>query len=53
MKSRMMRWAENVARMGAENMNAIFILKLQGKRRLGRPRHEWEDNIRMDVREVQ
>jgi hypothetical protein len=26
--------------------------KLKGKRPLGRPRHGWEDNIRMDLREI-
>jgi hypothetical protein len=37
-----------------ENRNAYMILvgKLEGKRPLGRPRHRWEDNIRMDLREI-
>ena len=26
--------------------------KPKGKRPLGRPRHRWEDNIKMDLREV-
>ena len=26
--------------------------KPEGKRPLGRPRHRWEDNIRMDLQEV-
>ena len=26
--------------------------KPEGKRALGRPRHRWEDNIKMDLREV-
>jgi hypothetical protein len=29
----------------------ILVGKPEGKRSLGRPRHRWEDNIRMDVRE--
>jgi len=27
-------------------------IQLQGKRPLGRPRHRWEDNIKMDLQEV-
>jgi hypothetical protein len=51
-KSRRMRWTGNVARMG-EKMNAYRILveNLEGKRPLGRPRHRWVDNIKMDLRE--
>jgi hypothetical protein len=43
-KSRRLRWAVHVARMG-EKRNAYRILvgKLEGKRPLGRPRHRWED----------
>jgi hypothetical protein len=47
-KSRI-RWAGHVARMG-ENRNAYRLLV--GKRRLGRPRHRWVDNIRMDLPEM-
>jgi hypothetical protein len=52
-KSRRMRWAEHVARMG-EMRNAYEILggKSEGKRPLGRPRHMWVDNIKMDLREI-
>jgi hypothetical protein len=37
-----------------ENRNAYRILvgKLEGKRPLGRFRHRWEDNIKMDLREI-
>jgi hypothetical protein len=44
-KSRRMRWAGHVARMG-ENRNAYRILMgmSQGKRPLGRPRRRWVDN---------
>jgi hypothetical protein len=51
-KSRRMRWAGHVARMG-EKRNAYRILvgKLEGKRPLGRPGCRWEDNIKMDPRE--
>ena len=52
-KSRGMRWAGHVARMG-ESGGVYWILvgKLEGKRPLGRPRHRWENNIKMDLKEV-
>jgi hypothetical protein len=54
MKSRRMRLAGHVARMG-EKRNAYRILvgKPEGKRQLQRPRCKWEDNIKMDLREVE
>jgi hypothetical protein len=53
-KSRRMRWAGHVARMG-EKRNAYRLLvgKSEGKRPLGRPRRRWVDNIRMDLGEVE
>jgi hypothetical protein len=52
-KSRRLRWAGHVARMG-ERRGAYRALvgKPEGRRPLGRPRHGWEDNIKMDFREV-
>jgi hypothetical protein len=52
-KSRRMRWAWHIARMG-EKRNAYRILvgKLEGKRRLGRPRRKWVDNTEMDLTEI-
>ncbi|KAJ4444245.1 hypothetical protein ANN_06036 [Periplaneta americana] len=52
-KSRRLRWAGHVARMG-ESRNAYRVLvgRPEGKRPLGRPRRRWEDNIKMDFREV-
>jgi hypothetical protein len=52
-KSRMMRWAGHVERMGEEKKNAYRILvgKPEGKRPLGRPRRKWVGNIKMDVKE--
>ena len=52
-KSRRLRWAGNVARI-KEGRSAFKILtgKLTGKRLLGRPRHRWKDNIRMDLEEI-
>jgi hypothetical protein len=48
-----MRWVWHVARIG-ENRNIYRILvgKLEAKRRLGRSRRLWEDNINMDLREM-
>jgi hypothetical protein len=52
-KSRRLRWAGHVARMG-ERRGACRALvgKPKGRRPLGRPRRRWEDNIKMDLREV-
>jgi hypothetical protein len=52
-KSRRMRWAGHVAKMG-EKMNAYRLLvgKPEGRRPLGRPRLRLVDNIRMDLGEV-
>jgi hypothetical protein len=52
-KSRRMRWAGHVARMG-ETRSAYMILvgKPEGKRPVGRPRRRWVDNIKMDLREI-
>jgi hypothetical protein len=30
----------------------VLVWKPEGKRPLGRPRHRWEDNIKMDLREI-
>ena len=52
-KSRIMRWAGNVARMGEERGVYRFLVgKLEGKRPLERPRRRWVDNIRTDFQEV-
>jgi hypothetical protein len=52
-KSRRMRWAGHVARMGAKrNAYRILMGKPEGKRPLGTPRCRWEDNIKMDLREI-
>ena len=52
-KSRRLRWEGHVARM-EESWGAFKILtgKPRGKRPLGRPRRRWEDNIRMDLKEI-
>jgi len=52
-KSRTMRWAGHVARMGeGRGVHRILVGKPEGKRPLGRPRRKWEDKIKMDLREV-
>jgi hypothetical protein len=52
-KSRRMRWAGHVARMGEERgVYTVLVGKHEGQRPLGRPRRRWEDNIRMDLQEV-
>jgi hypothetical protein len=53
-KSRRIRWAWHVARMGANgNSYRIFVGKPERKRPLGRPRSMWVDNIKIDLRERQ
>ena len=52
-KSRRMRWAGHVARMGQERgVYGVLLGKPEGRRPLGRPRRRWVDNIRMDLQEV-
>jgi hypothetical protein len=52
-KSRRMRWAGHVARMGRRgNAYRLMIGKPEGKRPLGRSRRRWMNNIRMDLGEV-
>jgi hypothetical protein len=52
-KSRVMRWAGHVARMGEERkVYKVLVGKPEGKRPLGRPRHMWEDGVRMDLGEI-
>jgi hypothetical protein len=52
-KSRRMRWAGHVARMGEDRkLYKVLVGKLEGRRPLERPRRRWEDGIRMDIREI-
>jgi hypothetical protein len=52
-KSRRMRWVEQVAPMGEERgAYTVLVGKPEGKRPLGRPRRRWADNIRMDLQKV-
>jgi len=48
-----MRLAEHVARMVIMiNVYQILVLKPEGKGPVGRPRRQWEYNIRLDLREI-
>ena len=52
-KSRQMRWAGHVARMGEDRgVHRVLVRKPEGKTPLGRPRRRWEDNIKMDLQEA-
>jgi hypothetical protein len=52
-KSRRVRCDGHVACMGAKrNAYMVFVGKPEGKRRVGRPRHRWEDNIKMVLSEI-
>jgi hypothetical protein len=52
-KSRRMRWAGHVARMGeGSNVYRFLMGNPEGKRPLERPRRQWEDGIKMDLGEI-
>ena len=52
-KSRRMRWAGHVARMGEERgVYRVLVGKPERRRPTGRLRRRWVDNIRMDLQEV-
>jgi hypothetical protein len=52
-KSRRIRWAGHVARMGEERgVHRVLVGKPEGKSPLGRPRRRWEDHSKMDFQEV-
>ena len=49
-KSRRMRWVGHVAHMGyVRGVYRVLVGKPEGRRPLGRPRHRWVDNIRVDL----
>jgi hypothetical protein len=53
LKSRRMRWAGHVTRMGEDRgVHRVLVGKPEEKRPLGRPRHRWEENIKMDLQGV-
>jgi hypothetical protein len=48
-----MRWAGHVAHRGeVRGIYKILVGRPEGERPLARPRHRWEDNIKMDLREI-
>jgi hypothetical protein len=52
-KSRRMRWAGHIARMGKKrNAYRMLVGMPEGKRPLGRPRHRWVNNIKLDLIEI-
>jgi hypothetical protein len=52
-KSRRMKWAGHVERMGEDRgVHRVLVGQPEGKRPLGRPRRRREDNIKMDLHEV-
>jgi hypothetical protein len=52
-KTRRMRWAGHVARMGeVRGAYNILVGRPEGRRPLGRHRRRWEDNMKMDLREI-
>jgi hypothetical protein len=52
-KVRRMRWAGHVAPMGeVRGAYNILVRRPEGRRPLGRPKRRWEDNIKMDLREI-
>ena len=52
-KSRRMRWAGHVERMGERrDLYVVLVGKPEGKQPLGRPSRRWGNNIKMDHQEV-
>jgi len=48
-----MGWAGHVACMAeSRGVYRVLVGKPEGKRALGRPRHRWEDNIKIGLQEV-
>ena len=51
--SRRMGWAGHVVRVEeGRGVHKVLLGKIEGKRPLGKPRHRWEDNIKMYLQEV-
>jgi hypothetical protein len=52
-KSRRMRWAGHVARMGERRgVYRVLVRRPEGEKPLQRPKRRWEDNIKMDLGEI-
>jgi hypothetical protein len=52
-KSKRMKWVGHVAHMAeGRGVYRVLVGRPKGKRPLGRPRHRWEDNIKIDLSEI-
>jgi hypothetical protein len=52
-KSRRMKWARHVARMGeGRGVYRVLVGEPEVKRPVGRPRRRWEVNIKLDLRQI-
>jgi hypothetical protein len=52
-RGRRMRWVGHVVCIGkVRGAYNILVGRPEGRRQLGRPRRKWEDNIKMDLREI-
>jgi hypothetical protein len=52
-KSKRMRWAGHVVRMGQDRKGyKVLVGKPEGKRPLERPRRRWEDRVRMNLEKI-
>jgi len=52
-KSKRMRWAGHVVRMGkSRGVYGVLVGKPEGKKPLEKPRRRWEDNIKMYLQEM-
>jgi len=52
-KSRRMRWIGRVAGMGDRRGSCrVLMERPEGKRSLRKPRHSWDDNIKMGLQDV-
>jgi hypothetical protein len=52
-KVRRMKWVGHITRIGERrDVFSVLVRKPEGKRPLGRPRHRWENNIKMYIQEL-
>jgi hypothetical protein len=50
-KLRRLEWAENVAGVGEMSSADRFLMgKPEGNKSLARPKHRWEDSIKIDLK---
>ena len=48
----MMRWAGHVVRIEKTVLHCVLVGTSEGKRKLGRPRRRWKNNIKMVIKEI-